>query len=64
MNRETAVKASHFLSDIEAFEDFRDDIIQVIKDYSADTNLILLEQKIVALLDEELAARYRKLEDL
>ena len=64
MNRETAVKASHFLSDIEAFEDFRDDIIQVIHDYSSDTNLILFEQKIVALLDEELAARSRKLEDL
>ena len=64
MNRETAVKASHFLSDIEAFEDFRDDIIQVIHDYSSDTNLILFEQKIVALLDVELAARNRKLEDL
>jgi hypothetical protein len=64
MNRETAVKASHFLSDIEAFEDFRDDIIQTINDYSSDTNLILFKQKMVALLDEELAARYRKLEDL
>jgi hypothetical protein len=64
MNRETALKASRLLSDIEMFEDFRDKIIQVINDYSSDTNLILFEPKIVALLDEELAARNRKLEDL
>lgn len=64
MDRETALKASRLLSDIEMFEDFRDKIIHVIDDYSSDTNLILFEQKMVALLDEELATRNRKLEDL
>ena len=64
MNRETALKASRLLSDIELFEDYRDKIIQITDDYALDTNLILFKQKIIALLDEELAARNRKLEDL
>ena len=64
MTREDAVKAHRALREIEEFEQFMEDIMSVIADYSKTCDISDIGREMVRMMNHDLAKRENVLKDM
>lgn len=64
MDRATALQAANRLENIETFENFIEEVENIFDKYNNNIGMLTFGSKMFAMLNEELAARKKALEDL